>query len=128
MKSRNTWILAVAAVVILAGAAIVWKVSSKPAEQAPAIAGKAIVNIDGIIDEVGSDGKSFHIDGLWVTVDENTAYGITGPTAPDADDQLVSDEFVVGNAVSGYTEEDTATGRVYALRIYNNYAPEAGQN
>jgi hypothetical protein len=127
MKSRKIWIAAVALVVILAGAVIVWRMSSKPVPEAPAIAGKAIVNIDGIIDEVGADGKSFHIDGLWVTVDENTAYGITGPTAPDAEDQLVSDQFAVGNAVSGYTEDDTASGRVYALRIYNNFAPEAGQ-
>ncbi|MEL7601561.1 MAG: hypothetical protein AAGU77_00235 [Bacillota bacterium] len=127
MKSRKIWIVAAAAVVILAGAAVVWRMSSKPAPEAPVIAGKAIVNIDGIIDEVGSDGKSFHIDGLWVTVGENTAYGITGPTAPDAEDQLVSDQFVVGNAVSGYTEDDTASGNVYALRIYNNFAPEAGQ-
>lgn len=128
MKNRKVWIVAVAAVVILAGAAVVWRMGSKPAPEVPVAAGKAMVNIDGIIDEVGSDGMSFHIDGLWVTVDENTAYGITGPTAPDQKDQLVSDQFVVGNAVSGYTEEDTASGNVYALRIYNNFAPEAGNN
>lgn len=125
MKNRKTWIVAVAALVILAGAAVVWRLNSKPAAEAPIASGKAIVNIDGIIDEVGSDGKSFHIDGLWVTVDENTVYGITGPTAPDAEDQLVSEQFVIGNAVSGYTEDDIASGNVYALRIYNNFAPEA---
>lgn len=125
MKNRKTWIVAVAALVILAGAAVVWRLNSKPAAEAPITSGKAIVNIDGIIDEVGSDGKSFHIDGLWVTVDENTVYGITGPTAPDAEDQLVSEQFVIGNAVSGYTEDDIASGNVYALRIYNNFAPEA---
>ena len=124
---NRKWIVAIAAFVILAGAILVWQLSAKPEQSPipPAVEGKAMVNIDGIIDEVGADGKSFRIGELWVKVDENTAYGITGPNALPADEQLVSKEFVVGNAVSGYTEDDVASGSVYALRIYNNFAPQA---
>ena len=83
-----------------------------------------MVNIDGIIEEVSEDGLSFRVGDLWVTVDENTMYGISGPNALPTDEQLVSKTFLVGNAVSGYTEEDPASGSVYALRIYNNFPAE----
>ena len=122
---NRKWIVAIAAFVILAGAVLVWQLGAKPEQNAtPPIEGKAMVNIDGIIDEVGADGKSFRIGELWVKVDEKTTYGITGPNALPADEQLVSKEFVVGNAVSGYTEDDVASKSVYALRIYNNFAPQ----
>lgn len=95
-----------------------------PEATMPPTSAKAIVNIDGIIEEVSEDGLSFRIGQLWVRVDENTMYGIPGPNALPAEEQLVSRTFLVGNAVSGYTEDDPASGLVYALRIYNNFPAE----
>lgn len=100
------------------------KASVPPQETMPPTTAKAMVNIDGIIEEVSEDGLSFRVGDLWVHVDENTMYGIPGPNAAPADEQLVSKTFLVGNAVSGYTEEDPASGSVYALRIYNNFPPQ----
>jgi hypothetical protein len=88
--------------------------------QAPPAA-KGIVNIDGTIDEVSADGQSFRIGELWVTVTDATEYGIPGPNAPAPSEQLVSKDFKVGNAVSGYTSGDIASGKVTAERIYNNF-------
>jgi len=82
---------------------------------------KRQVNIDGVIEEVGADGQSFRIGELWVTVNENTTYGIKGPTAPDPSEQLVSKEFKVGNTVSGFTSGDITSGKVTADVIYNNF-------
>ena len=98
--------------------------SEAPASQ-PLASGKAIVNIDGIIDEVAADGRSFRVGSLWVTVDESTLYGIPGPNAAPANEQLVSNVFQAGNAVSGYTQDDPVSGKVYAARIYNNFPPQA---
>jgi len=93
-------------------------VGNKPA---PPTTAKQMANIDGIIEEVSEDGKSFRIGELWVTVTDDTEYGITGPTAPDPSKQLVSKEFKVGNAVSGFTSQDVTSGKVIAERIYNNF-------
>ncbi len=82
---------------------------------------KRQVNIEGVIEEVGADGQSFRIGELWVEVNENTTYGITGDTAPDQSEQLVSKEFKVGNTVSGFTTGDVASGKVTADVIYNNF-------
>ena len=78
------------------------------------------VNINGFIDEVSADGKSFRIDDLWVTVDENTTYGIPDSDTASADERQVSDRFRIGHIITGYTEDDLESGRVYALRIYSN--------
>jgi hypothetical protein len=86
-----------------------------------AASAKQRVNIDGVIDEVSSDGQSFRIGELWVTVTEKTTYGITGPTAPDPSEQMVSKEFKVGNTVSGFTSGDVTSGKVTANVIYNNF-------
>ncbi|WP_078380557.1 hypothetical protein [Sutcliffiella halmapala] len=90
----------------------------------PGITAKQQVNIDGIITEVSEDGKSFKVGELWVTVTEDTVFGITGPTAPDPEDQLLEKEFKVGNAVSGYTNQDITSGNVIANNIYNNFSVE----
>ncbi|OBZ17173.1 hypothetical protein [Bacillus sp. FJAT-26390] len=82
---------------------------------------KQRVNIEGVIDEVSADGQSFRIGELWVTVTEKTTYGITGPTAPDPSEQLVSKEFKVGHTVSGFTSGDITSGKVTADVIYNNF-------
>lgn len=87
----------------------------------PATSAKHRVNIDGVIDEVSADGQSFRIGELWVTVTGETTYGITGPTAPDPSEQLVSKEFKVGNTVSGFTSGDVTSGKVTADVIYNNF-------
>lgn len=121
---------AAAAVLIVAiGAFVLFRPAedaAKPAAGAP-IAGKAVVNIDGMIDEVAADGHSFRTGDLWVYVDENTQYGISEPTGAPAGEQLVSREFQVGNAVSGFTQDDLTGGKVYAVRIYNNFAPQQEQ-
>ena len=87
----------------------------------PATSAKHRVNIDGVIEEVSADGQSFRIGELWVTVTDKTTYGITGPTAPDPSEQLVSKEFKVGNTVSGFTSGDVTSGKVTADVIYNNF-------
>ena len=90
-------------------------------QPAPPTSGKAAVNIDGMIEEVAADGKSFRVGDLWVSVTDETEYGITGPNAPAASEQLVSKDFKVGNTVSGFTTDDVASGKVTALKIYNNF-------
>ncbi|MCR2804091.1 hypothetical protein [Paenibacillus soyae] len=92
-----------------------------PPGKAPATSAKQQVNIDGVIEEVSADGKSFRIGTLWVTVTDETVYGISGPTAPDPSEQLVSKEFKVGNTVSGFTSQDVSSGKVTADKIYNNF-------
>lgn len=94
-------------------------VASKP----PITTGKAAVNIEGVITEVSEDGQSFKVGDLWVTVTPETAMGIDGPTAAEPSEELLQKEFKVGNIVSGFTTEDTGTGKVNATRIYNNMAP-----
>jgi hypothetical protein len=126
MKAKKMGLLyggvAACLLLILGGYALFGsKANVPPKETVPPTTAKAIVNIDGIIAEVSEDGLSFRIGSLWVHVDENTIYGITGPNALPEEEQLVSKTFVVGNAVSGYTEDDTDSGSVYALRIYNNF-------
>lgn len=85
------------------------------------MAGKRVVNFEGVIEEVSEDGLSFRVGELWVTVNDATEYGITGPTAPPVSEQLVSDDFKVGNTVAGFTSEDVSSGKVTAERIYNNF-------
>jgi len=87
----------------------------------PATTAKRMVNIEGTIDEVSADGTSFRVGSLWVAVNEATEYGITGPTAPPASEQLISKEFKVGNTVSGFTQDDVASGQVTAVVLYNNF-------
>ncbi|SFJ21203.1 hypothetical protein SAMN02799624_03624 [Paenibacillus sp. UNC496MF] len=95
--------------------------SSPPAStstKAP-IMGKVAVNIDGVISEVGADGKSFKVGDLWVTVTDATKWGSSEPTAV-----APSKEIKVGNIVSGYTAQDVSTGKVTADVIYTNLAAE----
>jgi len=100
--------------------------SSQPATtktEKPPIMGKVAVNIDGIITEMSSDGKSFKVGDLWVTVTPETKMGIDGPTAAEPSEELLQKEFKVGNIVSGFTTDDIGTGKVNATNIYNNMAP-----
>ncbi|MFF2911128.1 hypothetical protein [Paenibacillus sp. NPDC057934] len=90
----------------------------------PPVTGKAAVNIEGVISEVSADGKSFKVGDLWVTVTDATKLGIKGPTAAKPSEELLQKEFKVGNIVSGYTSQDTSTGKVTADNIYNNMAPQ----
>jgi len=125
-KTRIIYGAAAAALALVLGGLAFYKTNAAvPPEAArPPIAAKSVVNIDGIIDEVSPDGTSFRIGTLWVTVDENTQYGISEPTGLPADEQLVSKVFKAGNAVSGFTRDDPASGKVYASRIYNNFPPQ----
>lgn len=85
------------------------------------VAGKAVVNIQGVIMEVGSDGLSFMLeDGLWVEVTDETEIGISGPTAAPKEEQLFEPTFRVGNSVEGFTAEDSEK-RVKAYAIYTNW-------
>ncbi|MFC3773370.1 hypothetical protein [Paenibacillus sp. GCM10012303] len=89
----------------------------------PPVMDKVAVNIEGVISEVSTDGKSFKVGGLWVTVTPETGMGIDGPTEAKPSEELLQKEFKVGNFVSGFTTEDIGTGKVNATRIYNNMAP-----
>lgn len=89
----------------------------------PQITAKAAVNIEGTITEVSTNGKSFKIGDLWVTVTNKTQLGINGPTAAKPSEELLQKEFKVGNFISGYTSQDVSTGKVTADVIYNNMAP-----
>ncbi|MFF2177843.1 hypothetical protein ACFVT8_15500 [Lysinibacillus sp. NPDC058147] len=89
----------------------------------PQITAKAAVNIEGTITEVSTNGKSFKIGNLWVTVTNKTQLGINGPTAAKPSEELLQKEFKVGNFISGYTSQDVSTGKVTADVIYNNMAP-----
>ena len=52
-------------------------------------AAKVMINIDGVITEVGDDGLSFTLDnGMEVVVTDKTKLGIYGPTAPAKEEQL----------------------------------------
>lgn len=123
------WGGSAAACMVLAAGIFVWNGSGKtedpitpPATESPVTAGMMAVNIDGIIDEVSADGQSFRIGDLWITVNEDTLYGISEPTAPPLDEQLVSKEFKAGNVVSGFTSGDVTSGQVLADIIYNNFS------
>ncbi|WP_020619298.1 hypothetical protein [Paenibacillus daejeonensis] len=132
-KTLTAWTAGVAACAVLGLGIYAFNGGSEPVAPAPGTGtavvenqpapttAKQMVNIDGIIDEVSADGTSFRIGELWVTVTDATEYGISGPTAPPLSEQLVSEDFKVGNAVSGFTSEDVASGQVTAERIYNNF-------
>jgi hypothetical protein len=82
---------------------------------------KAMVNIDGVITEVGEDGLSFTLDnGMEVVVTDETELGMDGPTAPAKEEQLFEPTFRVGNLIGGFTEDPTADP-VTAAVIYTNW-------
>lgn len=84
-------------------------------------AASAMVNIEGVITEVGDDGLSFTLDnGMKVVVTDETELGIDGPTAPPKEEQLFEPTFRVGNLIGGFTE-DTSTDPVTAAVIYTNW-------
>ena len=84
-------------------------------------AAKAMINIEGVITEVGEDGLSFTLDnGMEVVVTDGTELGIDGPTAPPKEEQLFEPEFRVGNLIGGFTE-DTSSEPVTAAAIYTNW-------
>lgn len=84
-------------------------------------AAKAMLNIEGVITEVGEDGMSFTLDnGMEVVVTDETKLGIDGPTAPAKEEQLFEPTFRVGNLIGGFTE-DTAADPVTAAAIYTNW-------
>ena len=82
---------------------------------------KAMLNIEGVISEVGDDGLSFTLDnGMKVVVTDETKLGIDGPTAPPKEEQLFEPTFRVGNLIGGFTE-DTSADPVTAAVIYTNW-------
>lgn len=84
-------------------------------------AAKAMINIEGVITEVGEDGLSFTLDnGMEVVVTDKTELGIDGPTAPPKEEQLFEPTFRVGNLIGGFTE-DTSADPVTAAVIYTNW-------
>jgi hypothetical protein len=84
-------------------------------------AASVMLNIDGIITEVGEDGLSFKLDnGMEVMVTDETKLGIDGPTAPPKEVQLFEPTFRVGNLIGGFTE-DTSADPVTAEVIYTNW-------
>ncbi|WP_313892955.1 hypothetical protein [Psychrobacillus sp.] len=84
-------------------------------------AASAMLNIEGLITEVGEDGLSFTLDnGMEVVVTDETKLGIDGPTAAPKEEQLFEPTFRVGNLVGGFTE-DTSANPVSAAVIYTNW-------
>lgn len=84
-------------------------------------AASAVVNIEGVITEVGEDGLSFTLDnGMKVVVTDKTKLGIDGPTAPPKEEQFFEPTFRVGNLIGGFTEDKT-TEPVTAAVIYTNW-------
>ncbi|KGR91896.1 hypothetical protein CD30_03035 [Ureibacillus massiliensis 4400831 = CIP 108448 = CCUG 49529] len=84
-------------------------------------AASVMLNIEGVITEVGEDGMSFTLDnGMKVVVTDETELGIDGPTAPPKEEQLFEPTFRVGNLIGGFTE-DTSADPVTAAVIYTNW-------
>ena len=80
-----------------------------------------MVNIEGVITEVGEDGLSFTLNnGMKVAVTDETRMGISGPTAPPKEEQLFEPTFRVGNQIAGYSE-DTSANPVTAAAIWTNW-------
>lgn len=76
---------------------------------------KVAVNISGEVTEVSEDGKRVKIDDLWITVNENTTF----KDDPDNGSLPVSQEFNLGNYVSGFSQ-DLEAEEVVAIAIYQN--------
>ncbi|ACT04777.1 DUF5666 domain-containing protein [Paenibacillus sp. JDR-2] len=136
-KKLTGWTVGIAAAAILAvGVISVNQNQNNPAstptnqEQTaeatskPPIMGKVAVNIDGVISEVSTDGKSFKVGDLWVEVTDKTQLGSSEPTAAAPSQELLNKDFKAGDIVSGYTSQDVSTGKVTADVIYNLIAPE----
>ncbi|WP_042473038.1 hypothetical protein [Bacillus ndiopicus] len=84
-------------------------------------ASSAVVNIEGVITEVGEDGLSFTLDnGMQVVVTDDTKLGINGPTAAPKEEQLFEPTFRVGNLIAGFTE-NTSSDPISAAAIYTNW-------
>lgn len=84
-------------------------------------AAKVMLNIEGIITEVGEDGMSFTLDnGTEVVVTDETRFGIDGPTALAKEEQLFEPTFRIGNLIGGFTE-DISGDPVTAAVIYTNW-------
>lgn len=76
---------------------------------------KVVVNIEGKIVEI--DGNRIKLDsGKWIVITEKTIF----EDDPDCGVEKVDDEFVVGNFIAGYTEDDPNAGEVTAYQIYSN--------
>lgn len=84
-------------------------------------AAKVMINIEGVITEVGEDGMSFTLDnGMEVVITDKTKIGLNGPTAPAKEKQLFEPTFRLGNLISGFTE-DTTADPITAVAIYTNW-------
>lgn len=84
-------------------------------------AARVMVNIEGVITEVGEDGLSFTLDnGMEVVVTDDTKLGMDGPTAPAKEEQLFEPTFRMGNLIGGFTT-DTSSDPVIAAVIYTNW-------
>lgn len=82
--------------------------------------GKAIVNIEGTITELGQDGLSFKLDnGTWVSINDETELGIHGTTAAPKEEQFFEPTFRVGNSIAGFTLDEG--DKVVAFAIYTNW-------
>lgn len=100
-----------------------------PGDGAVMASGLRFVNIDGIIAEVDVEEDSTRLtldNGMVVRVTSQTVLGIDGPLAPPKEEQLMDEDFVVGNAISGFTLDNVDESEVVtANQIYNNFAPES---
>lgn len=86
-----------------------------------AISADAYVNIEGVIEEVGSDGLSFLLDnGQWVYVVDETVIGITSPSAAAVENQYFEPTFRVGNMIAGFAVEPDGKS-IEAYAIYTNW-------
>ncbi len=85
------------------------------------ITGDVIVNLEGKITEVSTDGKNFKLEnGPWIITDDQTKLGISGPNALPKEDQYFEPTFRVGNSIAGFSE--TPDGEIiFAQVIYTNW-------
>lgn len=103
--------------------------AENPGDGEVMVSASRFVNIDGIITHVETEDEATIItldNGMSVRVTADTVLGIDGPMAPPKEEQLMDDDFVVGNVVSGYTLDNVEESEVVtANQLYNNFAPEA---
>ncbi len=122
VQKKKSWkapLITIAACAVLVFGVFMMTGDTLPTEYA--IAADVIVNIEGIITEVGEDGLSFRLDnGQWVTVTDTTEIG-AGCVSEEAKSLLFFEPtFRVGNSITGFAE-NPEDDRITAYAIYNNW-------
>lgn len=116
----KVWGSMAACLVLVAVLSICMLQSNTPANEAPTIGMKPVINFEGVV--VAVDGNSITLkDGKIILITESTEF-MGDPDTGNA----VSKDILVGNFIQGYTEDPTDAAEITARKIWTNEGRTSG--